>query len=108
VPGLLFQSRSHACRLGRVWCSSPWVATAARAGRCASGQARGRPLLEWFVNWYERRTAFVPALRCRALDLQEQFPSIHPEQYQPIAEQNRRTLKKWFQPCARELEEIRT
>lgn len=21
---------------------------------------------EWFVNWYEPRTAFVPALRCRA------------------------------------------
>jgi len=77
----------------------------ANSPQSAAATAR---LLEWFVNWYERRTAFVPALRCRALDLQEQFPSIHPEQYQTIAEQNRRALKKWFQPCARELEEIRT
>jgi hypothetical protein len=44
----------------------------------------------------------------RVLDLQEQLSPVHPQQDQPITQQNRCASEEWLQAGSGELEKIRT
>ena len=52
-----------------------------------------------------RSGSYIRLIR-EALDLQEQFPPIHPKQHEPVAQQNRAAPKEGLQSSAGKLKKV--
>src|SRR5215831_528997 len=50
----------------------------------------------------------VTAIRFLTSDLQEQFAPVHPQQHEPITQQNRGAAEEGLKPCAGELKKVPT